>query len=68
MASKALKKLLNFKGQNVDNIVMCVVTLALGFIIVKSLIDGLTHSHVQEGYEGAERTFTSPYGRMPTLC
>jgi len=52
MALKTLKKLLNFKGHNVDNIVMCVVTLALGFIIVKSLIDGLTHSHVREGYEG----------------
>ena len=52
MALKALKKLFNFKGENVDNIVMYVVTFALGFIIVQSLIDGLTHSHVHEGYEG----------------
>ena len=52
MALKTLKNFLNLKGQNVDNVVMCVVTLALGFIIVKSLIDGLTHSHVREGYEG----------------
>jgi len=50
MTLKALKKIFNFKGKSADHVVTCVVSLALGYIILKSVFDAVTVR--REGYEG----------------
>ena len=52
MTVKSLKRFLNLKSGKADNIVFCIVVLALGYIIIKSLIDAVTVPHVHEGFEG----------------
>ena len=52
MAIKSLKKLLNFKKQSTDNIVYCVVGMALVFLIGKSLLNMIHYHPKIEGYEG----------------
>lgn len=53
MTLKSLKKLLSFKKGNTNNIVLCIVTLALGFMLLQSLFKMMRHSHpTREGFEG----------------
>ena len=52
MVVKSLKHFLNLKNGKPDNIVMCIVVLALGYIIIKSLIDAVTVARIHEGFEG----------------
>lgn len=52
MGLKSLKKIFNIKNGNVDHVVMGIVSLALCYIILRSLFDAVTVPRVHEGFEG----------------
>lgn len=52
MILKSLKSLLTLKKRNTDNMVLCIISIALGFMLLKTIFRIMRNSHTVEGYEG----------------